>query len=45
MQKLVSQEEYFELSISELERDLHEAIETADTTDRDSKYAIWLILI
>ena len=35
---MTTQKEYYERSISELTTDLREAIETADTTERDAKY-------
>lgn len=37
IQKLTSQKEYFERSIADLEKDLHGAIEEADTTERDAR--------
>jgi hypothetical protein len=36
-QKILSQKEYFERSIGQLEIDLHDAVESADTTERDAK--------
>ena len=41
-QKIYSQKQYFEQTIAELERDLKDAIESADTTERDSKLAVSL---
>ena len=36
-QRLTSQKEYFEKNISEMESELQELIETADTTEKDAK--------
>jgi len=36
-QKIISQKEYFERSIAELDQDLRDAVEAADTTERDAK--------
>ena len=36
-QRLASQKEYFDKNISEMERELEELIETADTTEKDAK--------
>jgi len=38
MQKVTSQKEYFMHTIAELEKELRDAIESADTTERDAKY-------
>ncbi|ELU18221.1 hypothetical protein CAPTEDRAFT_221744 [Capitella teleta] len=40
IQKLTSSKDYFERSINEMQKDLHEAIEGADTTERDAK-RVW----
>ena len=38
VQKLLKQNEYLERSISEMETDLREAIQDADTSERDARY-------
>ena len=38
IQKLTSQKEFYERSIAEMEGELEEAIENADTTERDARY-------
>lgn len=40
-QKVNSQKEYFEHAIAELEKDLRDAIDAADTTERDAKYVLF----
>ena len=37
LQKLQSQKEYFERSVSEMDADLRSCIEEADTTEKDEK--------
>lgn len=37
IQKMTSQKEFFERSVNEMEADLSETIDTADTTEKDSK--------
>ena len=36
-QRLASQKEYFEKNIAEMEAELQDLIETADTTEKDAK--------
>jgi len=43
IQKLNSQKQYFEQTIAELEKNLQDAIDTADTTDRDAKYVSFCV--
>ena len=40
-QKINSQKEYFEHTIAELEKDLRDAIDSADTTERDARYVLF----
>ena len=42
VQKVNTQKEYFEHTIAELEKDLRDAIDSADTTERDMKYALFV---
>jgi len=44
-QKLNSQKQYFEHAIAKLEKDLRDAIDSADTTDRDAKYALLYLFV
>jgi hypothetical protein len=38
VQKLLKQNEYFERSIDEMETELKEAIQDADTSEKDARY-------
>jgi len=44
IQKVSTQKEYFEHSIAKLEKDLRDAIDAADTTERDAKYLLLMFV-
>jgi len=44
IQKLNSQKQYFEHAIAQLEKDLRDAIDAADTTDRDARCVLFLCI-
>ena len=40
----MSQKEFFDRSIADMEQDLQQAIEAADTTEKDARFVIVIII-